>query len=252
MVALQIVYFNIAEKQFRVKLEHFTFPAGFDESSVNVDKSKLPHPVKAFAPILLLILFIIISTIAKAPYAADSAELTTIAMSLALVLCIVLNPKRVTVTSVKNWIGDGSINGISAIIGLAAVVAFGGVDSSAPAFQAILKWLLGLNLSVYLKAVVSTAVISGITGSSSGGARILLQNLGDYFLASGANLQVLHRLISVAAGSLDTLPHVSGIFLMLSVLGLTHKEGYHHMFWTTVIIPLIVVIIGLIIAMIVW
>jgi H+/gluconate symporter-like permease len=252
MVALHLVYFNIIEKRCRAKTEHFAFPPGFDAATVNVDRAQLPSSAKAFAPMVLVVLFIIVCTILKAPIAKDSAELTTIAMILAGILCLVLNPRKITVTSVKNWIGDGANNGISGIIGLAAVVAFGGVVSSAPAFQSIIQWLLNLKLSVYLKGVVSTAVIAGITGSSSGGARILLQNLGEYFVNSGANLQVLHRLISVAAGSLDTLPHVSGVFLMLTVLGLTHKEGYYHMFWTTVVIPLIVSFIGLTIAVILW
>jgi H+/gluconate symporter-like permease len=252
MVVLTQCYFVYATKTAMNKKEVFSFPAGFDESTVNVDKSKLPPPPIAFIPIIVLILFIIISIVAKAPYAADSALLTTLAMIIASIICLVLNPKKITITGVKNWIGDGSFNAISAVVGLAAVVAFGGVVSSAPAFQAIVKWLLELDTNVYLKGVVGTAVISGITGSSSGGVRIMLQNLADYFINSGANLQVLHRLMAVAAGSLDTLPHSSGLFLFLAVLGCTHKEAYKHLFWTTVIVPAIVVVIGVVVAAIVW
>ncbi|MDR0389075.1 MAG: hypothetical protein LBH73_03325, partial [Spirochaetaceae bacterium] len=95
-------------------------------------------------------------------------------------------------------------------------------------------------------------VIAGITGSSSGGVRIMLQSIGDYLIQSGANLEVLHRLISVAAGSLDTLPQSPGIFLTLAMLGLTHKEAYKHLFWTTLVIPLILVIIMTAAASVVW
>jgi H+/gluconate symporter-like permease len=251
-VVLTLFYFSYAEKDARKKNETFALPPGYDQALLNTDKSKLPSAALAFTPIIVLILFIIISTIAKAPYAADSALLTTMAMLIAMILCIALNPKRVTVTSVKNWIGDGSANGIVAIVGLASVVAFGAVVSNAPAFQVVIKWVLGLNLNVYVKGVVSTAIVAGITGSSSGGVRITLQNLAESFIASGCNLQVLHRLVAVAAGSFDTLPHVSGIFLFLAIVGCTHKEGYKHVGWTTVVIPVIVCIVGLIPAMIIW
>ena len=252
IVVLTLIYFKYAVKVVRKNNEEFTFPVGFDASSINVDRSKLPHPVKAFAPIVTLILFIVISTIARAPFAADSALLTTMAMIIASVLCLVLNFKRVTPTALKNWVGDGANNGITAIVGLAAVVAFGMVVSNAPAFQSVLQWVMGLELNVYLKALVATGIVSGITGSSSGGAQIALTNLAEYFLASGANLEVLHRLIAMSAGTLDTLPHVSAIFVFLAVLGCTHKEAYRYLFWSTVVIPTAVTIIGVVTAMIIW
>jgi H+/gluconate symporter-like permease len=53
-------------------------------------------------------------------------------------------------------------------------------------------------MSAYFKGVFSTAVISSIIGSSSGGVRIMLQSIGDYLIQSGANLEVMHRLIAIA------------------------------------------------------
>jgi len=252
IVVLSLIYFDHAVKVVRRNNEEFTFPAGFDASSINVDRSKLPHAFKAFAPIVTLILFIVISTIAQAPFAADSALLTTMGMIIASLLCLALNIKRVSPGALKNWIGDGANNGITAIVGLAAVVAFGTVVSNAPAFQSVLQWVLGLDLNVYFKGLVATGIISGITGSSSGGAQIALSNLAEYFLASGANLEVLHRLIAMSAGTLDTLPHVSAIFVFLAVLGCTHKEAYKYLFWPTVIIPTGVTILGVIAAAIIW
>ncbi len=52
----------------------------------------------------------------------------------------------------------------------------------------------------------------------------MYESLSDTFLNSGCNLQTLHRLTSIAAGGLDTLPHSPGLFLMFSVLGLNHKN----------------------------
>jgi H+/gluconate symporter-like permease len=252
ITALSLVYFRYAEKEARRKNEQFSFPPGFDASLANAAKSELPHPAKAFMPIILLPLFIIISSVAGAPFAVDPIQLTTFAMIAGSVLCLVLNPKKVTATGIKNWVGDGANNGIVAIASLAAVLAFGAVVSGAPAFQNVLQWVMGLELSVYFKGLVSTAIVSGIVGSSSGGVQIALANLGPYFIQSGANLEVLHRIVAMGAGTLDTLPHVSAIFVFLAVLGCTHKEAYRYLFWSTVIIPSIVTIFAVIAATIIW
>ncbi|MDR1210791.1 MAG: hypothetical protein LBK40_01020 [Spirochaetaceae bacterium] len=245
-------YCLLAEKQCRKKGEVWSYPESYDAAALEVDRSKLPKAGIAFTPIVVLIVFIVGSSLLKLPYAADAALLTTLAMLIATILCIVMNLGRLSVKGVKDMIGKGSLNGISAIVGLAAVVAFGGVVSSSPAFKSIVSWVLGLNMSAYFKGVFSTGVIAGITGSSSGGVRIMLQSIGDYLIQSGANLEVMHRLVAVAAGSLDTLPHSPGIFLTMAMLGLTHKEAYKHIFWTTVGIPTVLVIVATAIATVVW
>ena len=239
------------EKKARARGETWTYPANFDPSSLEIkDKSLLPGTFKAFAPIVVLIAFIILGSVFKAqiPFANDAALLTTLAMITASIVCIVLNADRLDIVKVRDAAGTGSSNAIMATIGLAAVVSFGSVVAASPAFQDVVAWVMGVEMSPYYKGIFSTAVISGITGSSSGGVRLALQNMSEYFIASGADLQILHRLMAVAAGSLDTLPHVSGIFLVFSIFGLTHKEAYKHVGWTTVIIPGIVSIVFAIIA----
>lgn len=70
----------------------------------------------------------------------------------------------------------------------------------------------------------------------------MYESLSDYFLSMDINRELLHRLTSVAAGSWDTLPHSPGLFVMLPMLGLSHKDGYRHIFAISVTIPTIVVI----------
>jgi len=53
----------------------------------------------------------------------------------------------------------------------------------------------------------------------------------------------MHRLITIAAGSLDSLPHSAGLFIMFSWLGLTHKEGYKFVGVVSVIVPAITCIV---------
>lgn len=241
LFVLCMIYANIEEKRAHAKGENFVLPDNYDKEKFAIkDRSLLPTPWKAFAPIIVLIVIIIVGS----NFITDSALLTSIAMIVAFFLCWVLNLEQLKNKSIRAIATAGSVNAINAMIGLGAVVAFGTIVSSSAAFQSIVEWVLNINMSAYWKGIFSTAVISGITGSSSGGLRLVYQNMTDYFLSSGCNLEILHRLMAVAAGSLDTLPHSSGMFLTFSLLSITHKEGYKFAFWTTVLIPAVVVVVA--------
>lgn len=257
MFAIQMVYVRYAEKKARAAGEHWSFPENYDISAFEAakDRSALPSAGCAFAPIIVLIVIIIGASALKLPVAGNATLLTTIAMLVAFVVCLVLNYKRLSGPLGKNLAqiaSKGSTSGITAMIGLGAVVGFGAVVSASPAYQSVLNWVYGLQMSPYIKGVVATSVISGVAGSSSGGARLCLSEMANYFISTGCNLDVLHRLIAIAAGTLDSLPHSSGIFLMLAYLGLTHKTAYKHSFALTVCCPTIVCIIMTVIATLIY
>jgi H+/gluconate symporter-like permease len=67
-------------------------------------------------------------------------------------------------------------------------------------------------------------------------------SMAQNFINSGVNLEALHRLTSIAAGALDTLPHSPGLFLTFAVLGLNHKQAYKHVFATSVVVPLVITV----------
>ena len=90
-------------------------------------------------------------------------------------------------------------------------------------------------MNPYLKAVVSTAVISGIVGSGSGGIKVTYNTLGDYFLSMNLNPVYVAKLTSAAAVTIDTLPHAAGPFLHNKLIGLTQRETYRHTFRITVV-----------------
>jgi hypothetical protein len=39
---------------------------------------------------------------------------------------------------------------------------------------------------------------------------------------------VLHRVVAMASGGMDTLPHNGAVITLLAVTGLTHRESYGH------------------------
>jgi len=73
-------------------------------------------------------------------------------------------------------------------------------------------------------------VLSALTGSASGGMTIALDALGETYLrlASEANIDpaLLHRVATISAGTLDSLPHNGAVVSLLAVCGLTHRDSY--------------------------
>lgn len=47
--------------------------------------------------------------------------------------------------------------------------------------------------------------------------------------------EVMHRVISMASGGMDTLPHNGAVITLLAVTGLTHKQSYRDIFAITLI-----------------
>jgi len=239
--AAVLAYLMREQKVAVIKGESWSYPDGKTAADYGVmEQSKLPQAWKAFSPIIVLAAIIILGS----RMGINSSKLSVFAMLCGALLCYILNFDRFKDADMKSIVGIGLDGGIAGIGGLAAVLAFGAVVQATPSFARIVEWVLSIDMHPYVRGIFATSVFSGITGSSSGGLRITLEALADNFLASGANMQTLHRLMAIAAGGLDTLPHSPGLFLMMSVLGLNHKNSYKHVFVISVVIPVITVIIA--------
>lgn len=238
---LCLLYCNWAKNQAKERREAWTNPEHIDPALLKIeDRSVLPKPWKAFLPMGVLLFIIIVG----GKFVANSIMLATVAMLAGSILICLLNYNKLQGKDWKVILTEGMEGGISGIGGLAAVLAFGSVVQHSQAFQVIVNWVLGLDMNPYIRGIFATSVFSGITGSSSGGLRLMYQSLTDTFVNSGCNLSVLHRLTAIAAGGLDTLPHSPGLFLMFSVLGLNHKNAYRHVFACSVCVPVIVCLLA--------
>ncbi len=244
MFALCLLYCNWQAKKAAASGDGWSYPDNVDPTLFEIkERSALPAAWKAFAPIIILLLIIIIG----GRYVTNSTMLATCAMLIGAFLTWLLNLSRFKGKDWKKIVTSGLEGGISGIGGLAAVLAFGTVVQHSDAFANIVDWVLNLDMHPYIRGVFATSVFSGITGSSSGGLRLMYESLADTFISSGCNLDILHRLTSIAAGGLDTLPHSPGLFLMFAVLGLNHKSAYKHVFVCSVLIPVCVCIAAMLI-----
>ena len=94
-----------------------------------------------------------------------------------------------------------------------------------------------------LAAGVATTALSGIAGSASGGLGIAMPIIADHFLPLGVNPEALHRVVVMACGGLDALPHNGFVITLLVFSGLTHKKAYKDCFVVSVLMPLIALMV---------
>ena len=165
---------------------------------------------------------------------------------LGVVLSIIFFGKRLPgegLNKVFAPLNVGGLNGVSAIMNTALVVGFGGVVQNTSGFHNLVNTVLSWEMSPYLFVAIAVAICAGAVGSASGGLTIAFDALKDTFINMGVNLEYVHRIGVVAAGTLDTLPHQGAQITLLNLCHLTHKEGYLDIAVTQIIIPIIGVLI---------
>ena len=90
------------------------------------------------------------------------------------------------------------------------------------------------------QSVIQTAAICGLA--------FVLDNFTDKLVAMGGNPEALTRIANISQITFDSLPHNSAIVLTLSYCGVTHKEGYKHLFVVTVVTTTLATIANIIMA----
>ncbi|MFN2364777.1 MAG: GntP family permease, partial [Halarsenatibacteraceae bacterium] len=151
------------------------------------------------------------------------------------------------IKDVAGTLNEGANGSLTAIMNTALAVGFGSVVRAVSDFDVLVDALGEFTLgNSYLFGVVSTNVLAGATGSASGGMSIALEALSERFLAMGGQPELLHRLIAIASGGLDVLPHNGAVITLLIVTGLTHKEAYKDIFVVALLIPVIVGLLAVI------
>jgi len=226
------------------------------------DTEALPHPAIAILPLILVGVanfvftrmipvwygsdaYTVPASVLPGMHAPVTATVKTVvaiwAVEAALLLGIVL-----VVLSAFRRIGKTFADGSKTAVGGALLAAmntaseygFGGVIAALPGFIVVSDALKGIP-NPLVNAAVSVSSLAGITGSASGGMSIALAAMSDLFIrgaeAAQIPMEVLHRVVSMASGGMDTLPHNGAVITLLAVTGLTHRESYREIFAVTII-----------------
>jgi len=235
---------------------------GYGTNLVNepqrVESGKLPPPLLAILPLIVVgvsnfwltrmipLWYGQANTVSlpglPKPIETKIASVTAIwAVEAALLLGIVV----VLVTAfgaVRARFAEGTKSAVSgallASMNTASEYGFGGVIAALPGFLVVSDALRSIP-NPLVNAAVSVSTLAGITGSASGGMSIALAAMSDVFIqgaqAAQIPLDVLHRVVSMASGGMDTLPHNGAVITLLAVTGLTHRESYRDIFAITLI-----------------
>ena len=217
---------------------------------------RLPHPLIALLPLVLVGVMNLVFThlipqwypavyeIAlpglKTPIPSQVGKLIAIwAVQAALltgILCVLLFSFR----SIAGKFAEGSRTAVGgamlATMNTASEYGFGAVIAALPGFLVVVDALKVIPNPLVNQAITIN-LLAGITGSSSGGMSIALAAMSQTFIdaanAAHIPLEVMHRVASMAAGGMDTLPHNGAVITVLAVTGLTHREAYKDIFCMT-------------------
>ncbi|KEI01842.1 transporter [Clostridium botulinum] len=239
-----------------------------NEKLESVNDENLPSILVALLPIILVLTvnlilskFVFISGkyndayLAQKPYLVKLATVSgtwslIIALVISIIVTIVCNFKRMK--SVIKSLNEGAFGSLSAIINTSSVVGYGNVIKMLAGFTLIKEVIIGISKNPIVSEAISVNILSGITGSASGGMSIALGMLGQQYLEManqmGISPEVLHRIAALASGGFDSLPHNGGIITLIGICGMTHKESYKDIAVCSVLIPIATLVVIVILA----
>lgn len=161
-----------------------------------------------------------------------------IGMLVSILFIIIFNFQKIK-DKVKDGLKTSAIDSLTPLVNSCAVVGFGSVVKVLPIFAIVSGAVLSLSAIPLLSEVISVNLLCAMTASASGGLSAALEVMGDTFLQSGIDPQVLHRLASICSGGLDNLPYNGATVTVLALCGMTHKQSYLDMFMVATIIPIV-------------
>ena len=171
------------------------------------------------------------------------------AVFLGVALATILMWNRVK--GLNAWIAvfnEGAANSGVSILNTAIVVGFGGVVKNTQGFADLVTALKGMSMPPLVFVMITVAICAGACGSASGGMGVAFNALTDTYIELGASLEHVHRIATIAAGTLDSLPHQGAQITLLGICKMTHKEAYFDIFVTQIVIPFIACFIFIIFA----
>lgn len=218
---------------------------GRDEDVAGVEHGVLPNPLLCMLPLVAVL------GVSFEYHQQLGTAALIVALFSGLALTYALNFRYFN--NLGQPFSDGATGALIATANTCAVVGFGTVAKATPAFAEVVHVMTTIPGGGLLGAAIAVSVICGITGSASGGQTIALPLLAPLY--TGADVaadhhvdpEALHRVVSIASGGLDSLPHNGYVVTLIrSICGESHKDAYSALGKLTVVIPFFGVVLALI------
>jgi H+/gluconate symporter-like permease len=158
------------------------------------------------------------------------AGVWSVVVALAAAIVVLLVTNRGRLPSPRDSIDAGANAAVLPALTVASLVGFGAVVAAVPAFASVRDLVLSTGRGVLVPLAVTTNLLSALTGTAAGSLTITFQALGETLLRRAAEQHLdhalLHRVATIGAGTLDSLPHNGAIAVLLAVTGTTHRQSY--------------------------
>jgi H+/gluconate symporter-like permease len=215
--------------------DKMTFKLDPEDIAQDDPNEVLPNVGLCFIPIV-----VILATFNIPMFGGKTLPVET-AVILGVILSIIFFWKRIA-GGVDGWLkvlNEGAANSGVAIINTSIVVGFGGVVKNTQGFADLVAGLKGLNMNPLIFVMITVSLCAAACGSASGGLGVAFSALKDTYIAMGINLSHVHRIASISAGTLDSLPHQGAQITLMGICKTTHKEAYFDIFITQIAIPFV-------------
>jgi len=171
-----------------------------------------------------------------------------VALAAANLTVILINFRRLP--SPRESLDAGANSAALPMLMIASLVGFGAVVAALPAFTLVRDAVFSVQGGPLVSLALSMNVLAGLTGTASGGMAIVLNAFGADFMRLAIehriNPDLMHRITTMSAGTLDALPHNGTVLLLLQISGLTHRESYLNMVMTVIVSCIIALVAVLI------
>lgn len=258
MFALGMAYLEFERKKARANGEGFEpGPRDVIPEFETIAKD-VPHWSLAIAPLLLVIGIIVAPRLMHMAGIGSDSGLLAFATAQpilwpSIALIVASGVAAAIFKGVRSkplhTMGLGTQDAIMPLMATSAVIGFGGVVAQTAGFATFTQAVVSLDVPPLISMFAAASTVSGITGSSSGGLQIFMATLADSYLALGVPPETLHRLVAMASGGFDSLPHCGAVIAMLTITQLTHKQAYKEVGVVTVIVPVVATLLTVALAM---
>jgi H+/gluconate symporter-like permease len=171
-----------------------------------------------------------------------------VALAAANLTVILVNFRRFP--SPRESLDAGANSAALPMLMIASLVGFGAVVAALPAFAMVRDAVFSIQGGPLVSLTVAMNVLAGLTGTASGGMAIVLNAFGNDFMSLATEHRIdpelMHRITTMSAGTLDALPHNGTVLLLLQISGLTHRESYLDMVMTVIVSCIIALVAVLI------
>ena len=245
-LALNILYVHWLVKDAKAQGRGYDPMPG--EADMNLrSEDDTPSFFVSILPIVFIIAFCFIAVLG---FGMDSSQAVIYASLLGALLMLVTCRNYIHEKNKFVLVGNSISFMMPIVIGTSIVVGFASVVANTEVYNAVVAWIMGLDMNPYVLVVIGTTLMCILCADCLGGSSSFLALMSERILAMGADPAAVHRLTSITSTAFDSMPHNGSICMILMCYGYEHKEGYKYLMISNIAIPMVMSIVSMIVAII--